>query len=87
MGEADSVPLQGGLDRRPKLEFHRSRIASDAGLLVYREPDDGLGPTGMTGSPWLDEGRPEAEKLIRYSMAAPSKLLSHRTSGYMGNVQ
>ena len=43
-------------------------------------------PNGPTGAPWLDEGRPEAEKLIRYSMAAPSRLLSHRTSGYMGNV-
>ena len=45
MGEAKKGALKIRFDRRLRLEFHGTRITSDAGLLACRELDDALGLT------------------------------------------
>ncbi len=43
MGGSKQGCLRVDFDRRLKLEFHGSRITTDAELLAYRELDDALG--------------------------------------------
>src|ERR1019366_10126203 len=56
MGATNKSALRVTFDSRVKLEFHGSKVTSDAGLLVYRELDEALELTARSGG-LLDDWR------------------------------
>ena len=57
MGESKDGVLRLDFDRRLRLEFHGSKVSSDAGLLPYRELDDAVGLTEIAGDALTDTRR------------------------------
>ena len=53
-GEENDAALRVTFNFRLKLEFHGSRVTSDAGLLSFRDLDDALGLTDLTGADLAD---------------------------------
>ncbi len=56
-GEREAGVLRLDFDRRLKLEFHGSKVTSDAGLLPVRELDNAVGLAGIAGDVLTDTRR------------------------------
>ncbi len=54
VGESKQGCLWVDFNHRLKLEFHGSKVTSDAGLLAYRELDDAIELTEMVGDVLAD---------------------------------
>ena len=72
-GESNDEVLKLDFDRRLMLQFRGSVVASDAGLLAYRELDDALGLSTMAGETLVDartgrNGRHALVGLLRQSV-------------------
>jgi hypothetical protein len=79
-GAGKKPALRVAFDSRLKLEFHGSKVTSDAGLLAYRELDAALGLTDL-GENLLNDRR--TGKNRQHSMAALMRQsIFSRLAGY-----
>jgi hypothetical protein len=67
MVEARKDAMRLCLDRKLKLEFHGTKVTSDAGLLTYRELEAALSLTTMMDSKLCDN---RTGKNVQHSIAA-----------------
>jgi hypothetical protein len=81
MGERESGGLRLDFDRRLKLEFHGSKVTSDAGLLPFRELDDALGLTEIAADRLVD---PRTGKNGQHGMVG---LFRQSTFGRLGGYE
>ena len=67
MGERSKEALRLDFDRKLKVEFHGTKVTSDAGLLAYRQLDEVLGLTTMIESELTDSrtGRNNAKSCCK----------------------
>jgi len=80
MGETRKDALRLNFDRKLKLEFHGTKVTSDAGLLAYLELDEALGLTSAIDSELRDN---RTGKNTRHSIAALlRKSIYSRLAGY-----
>jgi len=80
VGAAKKEVLRVSFDSRLKLEFHGSKVTSDAGLLAYRELDAALGLTDLSEN-LLHDGR--TGKNTQHSMVAQMRQsIFSRLAGY-----
>ena len=80
MGADKKQALRVAFDSRLKLEFHGSKVTSDAGLLAYRELDEALGLTDL-GDDMLNDWR--TGKNTQHSMVALMRQsIFSRLAGY-----
>lgn len=81
MGEIRSGVLRLDFDRRLKLEFHGSKVTSDAGFLPFRELDDALGLAEVAGERLVD---PRTGKNGQHGMTG---LFRQSTFGRLGGYE
>jgi hypothetical protein len=80
MGEARKDALRLDFDHRLKLEFHGTKVTSDAGLLAYRELDEALDLTSAIESELRDI---RTGKNTQHGLAALLRqLIYSRLAGY-----
>jgi hypothetical protein len=79
-GDAPETGVRVAFDRRLKLEFHGSRVTSDAGLLAFRDLDEALGLTERAGEVLAD---PRTGRNGRHTLVAQFRqAVFGRLAGY-----
>jgi len=81
MGERRKDAFRVTFDRKVKLEFHGTKVTSDAGLLAYRELDETLGLTRISDGIWRDN---RTGKNIQHELVA---LLRQSIYGRLGGYE
>lgn len=54
MGESQNQPFQLSFNRFLRVDFQGSRVISDGGLILVREPDEQIGLSGLIGKHLVD---------------------------------